>query len=205
MGSMESLESSKRNGLSTRLEMAKLCAFLGKDPWLLAPNAAFDFCSNPSVTVIITLYNYADYIEECLDSVCATIGDRLPNGFDVLVIDDCSTDQSASLVEAYIQKVDISICLVKKAFNTDLADARNTGLKLARAPFVFILDADNWIYPNCLSVLYEAIHTSGCAAIYGIINRFNSKTGESIGLVSFHEWDVRKVLPEYSRPNLPRL
>jgi glycosyltransferase involved in cell wall biosynthesis len=188
------INSAKRNIMGTRLEMAKLCAFLGKDPWVLDSNAAFDACSTSSVTVIITLYNYADYIEECLDSVCAIVGDRLPNGFDVLVIDDCSTDHSVSLVEAYIQRVDTPICLVKKAFNTGLADARNTGLQLARAPFVFILDADNWIYPNCLSVLYEAINTSGSAAVYGVINRFNSKTGKGAGLMSFYEWDVQELL-----------
>jgi glycosyltransferase involved in cell wall biosynthesis len=189
---MESIDSAKRNIMGTRLEMAKLCAFLGKDPWTIASNAAFDRLSTPSVTVIITLYNYADYIEECLDSVCAA--DPLPQGFDILVIDDCSTDDSASLVETYIQRVDTPISLVKKAFNTGLADARNTGLHLARAPFVFILDADNWIYSNCLSVLYEAIHRSGCAAVYGIINRFNSKTGEGSGLISFYEWDTRELL-----------
>jgi glycosyltransferase involved in cell wall biosynthesis len=189
---MESIESAKRNMIGTRLEMAKLCTFLGKDPWVLTPNTAFDACATPSVTVIITLYNYADYIEQCLDSVCAA--DQLPGGFDVLVIDDDSTDESASLVEAYLQKVETPICLVKKAFNTGLADARNTGLHLARAPFVFILDADNWIYPNCLSILYNAIHTSGSAGVYGIINRFNSKTGEGIGLVSFYEWDVRELI-----------
>jgi glycosyltransferase involved in cell wall biosynthesis len=191
---MESIDSAKRTMLGTRLEMAKLCAFLGKDPWVLAANSAFETCIAPSVTVIITLYNYADYIQECLNSVCASLSDRLPGGFDVLIIDDGSTDHSARLVEDYLAWSNIPLCLVKKAFNTGLADARNTGLQLARAPFVFILDADNWIYPNCLEISYEAIQASGCAAVYGIINRFNSKTGEGIGILSFHEWDVRELL-----------
>jgi glycosyltransferase involved in cell wall biosynthesis len=191
---MESSESAKRNIMGTRLEMAKLCAFLGKDPWVMSENRAFEACTAPSVTVIITLYNYADYIKQCLDSVCATLADQLPGGFDVLIIDDCSTDESASLVEAYLNTAETPLCLVKKAFNTGLADARNTGLNLARAPFVFILDADNWIYPNCLPVLYEAINRSGVAGVYGIINRFNSKTGKGAGLVSFYEWDVRELI-----------
>jgi len=191
---MESTESAKRNMMGTRLEMAKLCAFLGKDPWVMSASPAFDHCTTPSVTVVITLYNYADYIKQCLDSVCATLADSLPGGFDVLVIDDCSTDESASLVEAYLNNVETPICLVKKAFNTGLADARNTGLKLARAPFVFILDADNWIYPNCLPILYEAINQSGVAGVYGIINRFNSKTDKGSGLISFYEWDVRELI-----------
>lgn len=188
------IESAKRNVMGTRLEMAKLCAFLGKDPWVLTTNTAFDACTTPSITVIITLYNYADYIKQCLDSVCATPTNLLPDGFDVLVVDDCSTDESANLVEAYLNQVETPICLVRKAFNTGLADARNTGLQLARAPFVFILDADNWIYPNCLPILYEAINASGSAGVYGIINRFNSKTGKGSGLISFYEWDVRELI-----------
>jgi glycosyltransferase involved in cell wall biosynthesis len=188
---MESIDTAKRNIMGTRLEMAKLCAFLGKEPWTSTANAAYESCT-PSVTVIITLYNYADYIQECLDSVCAT--EPLPHGLDILIIDDNSTDDSAAIVETYLQTATTPIRLIKKAFNTGLADARNTGLHLARAPFVFILDADNWIYPNCLPVLYSAIHTSGCAAVYGIINRFNSKTGAGAGLISFYEWDVRELV-----------
>jgi glycosyltransferase involved in cell wall biosynthesis len=189
---MESPDSAKRNMMATRLEMAKLCDFLGKEPFTRTNNAAFDACAYPSVTVIITLYNYGDYIEQCLDSLCAA--EHPPDGFDVLVVDDCSTDESTSLVEAYLDKVETPICLIKKAFNTGLADARNTGLNLARAPFVFILDADNWIYPNCLTTLYNAICTSGCAGVYGMINRFNSKTGEGMGLISFYEWDIKELV-----------
>ncbi|MBW4535536.1 MAG: glycosyltransferase [Pleurocapsa minor HA4230-MV1] len=191
---MESINSAKRQIMGTRLEMSKLCSFLGKEPWVLSANAAYNECSAPSVTVIVTLYNYSEYIQECLDSVCATVKDRLPGGFDVLVIDDCSTDKSASLVEEYIHQVDTPICLVKKVYNTGLADARNCGLNIARAPFVFILDADNWIYPNCLEVLYQGINESGCAAVYGIINCFSNKTGEGVGLNSFYEWDVCELL-----------
>jgi cellulose synthase/poly-beta-1,6-N-acetylglucosamine synthase-like glycosyltransferase len=186
---MESINTAKRNILGTRLEMSKLCTFLGKDPWTGSANAAYESC-HPSVTVIITLYNYADYIQQCLDSVCASQS----IDFDILVIDDCSTDDSAAIVQDYLQTTETPIRLIQKAFNTGLADARNTGLHLARAPFVFILDADNWIYPNCLTTLHSAIQTAGCAAVYGIINRFNSKTGEGAGLVSFYEWDVLELV-----------
>jgi glycosyltransferase involved in cell wall biosynthesis len=191
---MESINSAKRTNMGIRLEMSKLCSFLGKEPWVFSSNSAYKNCSTPSVTVIVTLYNYSEYIQQCLDSVCATIGSSLPGGFDVVVIDDGSTDKSATLVEDYMQKIDTPICLVKKLYNTGLADARNCGLKMARAPLVFILDADNWIYPNCLDVLYEAINESEFAAVYGIINCFNNQTGEAAGLISAGEWDAGELL-----------
>jgi glycosyltransferase involved in cell wall biosynthesis len=157
-------------------------------------NEAYDNCREPTITVIITLFNYAEYIQECLDSVAKSSIQGLPQGFDVIVIDDGSSDNSVDLVEQYIRYSPVPICLVKKFFNTGLADARNLGLRLARSPFVFILDADNWIYSNCLSVLYDSIVQSGCAATYGIINCFDNDTRQGIGLMSFYEWDVRELV-----------
>lgn len=189
----EHLDSARRIMTMSRLEMEKLCSFLGRDPWEKVTNAAYDSSFDTSVTVVITLFNYSEYICECLDSVCAAKAD-MPGGFEVLVIDDCSTDSSANIVEQYIHNTNVPICLVKKIFNTGLADARNVGLRLARSPYIFILDADNWIYPNCLSKLYDAIYESKYASTYGIINKFAHQTGEGRGLISSYEWDVRELL-----------
>lgn len=194
MSQKEGLEVSKRNLIITRLELSKFSQHLGNDPWSILPNEAYNRISEPSVTVIITLFNYAEYIQECLDSVTRSLTEGLPGGVDVLVIDDGSVDSSANLVEQYIQSSPFPICLVRKFFNTGLADARNLGLRLSRSSFVFILDADNWIYPNCLSTLYKSIIQSGCAAVYGIISCFDNSTRRGVGLMSFYAWDVRELV-----------
>lgn len=186
---------STRSAILNRLEMAKLCRILGKDPWVIEANDAYRGARQPCVSVIITLFNYSEYIEECLDSVCASKTDELPSEFEILIVDDCSTDRSAFIAEKYLHNhPQIPIALVKKQFNTGLADARNVGLHVARAPYAFILDADNWIYPNCLSVLYRAIHESNYAAVYGTINKFDNLTREGAGLVSCYEWDARELI-----------
>ncbi|MBD2257547.1 glycosyltransferase family 2 protein [Pseudanabaena sp. FACHB-2040] len=191
---MQSIELA-RIAVMNRVELSKLSESLGKNPWQVASNSAYEAQTAPTVTVIVTLFNYANYITGCLDSVCAAITENLPGGLEILVIDDCSSDNSIQVTEDYLnQRSDVPIALVKKLFNTGLADARNLGLKLARAPYVFILDADNWIYPNCLSVLYGAIAESDYTAAYGIINRFDSETGEGIGLLSFYEWSIPDLL-----------
>jgi glycosyltransferase involved in cell wall biosynthesis len=179
---------SKRN----RLELAHLCQILGKNPWTCHANSAYHSLNEPSVTVLITLFNYSQYIVECLDSVCASIG--LEQKLEVLVIDDCSTDNSAYIVEQYIHEQVTPICLVKKLFNTGLSDPRNVGLQLARAPYVFVLDADNWIYPNCLLTHYENIKQNDCAAVYGIISKFNHDNGEGLGLLSWYDWNIKQLL-----------
>jgi len=131
-----------------------------------------------------------------MDSVSKSHLYDLPENIEVLIIDDCSTDSSASIVEEYLKEANIPISLIKKYFNTGLANVRNIGLKLARSPYVFILDADNWIFPNCLSVLYREIKLSNCAATYGKIRRFDNQTNKDIDTVSSKEWDVSNLVKD---------
>lgn len=194
---MESLLATRRSMLLTALEMAKLSEHFGKAPWTLSTNVAYDLSSQTSLTVVITLSNGADTIQRCFNSIDAAVTENIPDGFDVLIIDDCSTDDSVALAEAYLRRSSIPVALVKKLFNTGLADTRNIGLKLARAPFVFILDATHWIYPNCLSQHYDAITTSGAAAVYGMVNRCDRQTGEGVGLRSCYDWNVQELLTSH--------
>ncbi|BAZ68732.1 MAG: glycosyltransferase family 2 protein [Pelatocladus maniniholoensis HA4357-MV3] len=180
----------------SRLKAANLCEKMGSSPWNLKSNSAYDRCNKPCISVIITLYNYSEYIYECLESVAKTDLANIPGGIEVLVINDSSTDNSANLVAEYLQQSQIPICLVSKWFNTGLADARNVGLRLSRSPYVFILDADNWIYPNCLPVLYETIKSSRCAAVYGEIQRFDNQTRQEINRISCYDWDVHKLVKQ---------
>ncbi|MCP6763202.1 MAG: glycosyltransferase family 2 protein [Fischerella sp. CENA71] len=180
----------------SRLKAAKLCENMGNYPWNLKSNSAYDRCEKPSISVIITLYNYSEYIYECLESIAKTDLANIPGGIEVLVIDDCSTDNSANLVAEYLQQSQLPICLVSKWFNTGLADARNVGLRLSRSPYIFILDADNWIYPNCLSILYETIKSSRHAAVYGEIQRFDHQTRQEMNRISCYDWDVHKLVKQ---------
>ncbi|HCF29421.1 MAG TPA: glycosyl transferase family 2 [Cyanobacteria bacterium UBA11049] len=185
----------KRALVIERLQAAKLCEVMGKEPWSLIPNSAYNQCGNPCISVIVTLFNYSEYIYECLDSISNSEFSDLPGQIEVLVVDDCSTDRSASMVEEYMNKSTLPICLIKKSFNTGLADARNVGLKVARSPYVFILDADNWIHPNCLSILYHTINSSIYAGVYSSIRRVNHQTREELaGLISCDEWNVQKLV-----------
>src|SRR5579871_6180901 len=116
--------------------------------WEIIANDASRQCVTPSVSVIISLYNFARYIGDCLDSVLASRAENLPGGFEVIVVDDSSTDDSAKMVETFLAENSLPLRLVKKNVNTGVADTRNIGLLLARAPFIFMLDADNKIRPN---------------------------------------------------------
>jgi glycosyltransferase involved in cell wall biosynthesis len=157
-------------------------------------NEAIKSCPEPALTVLISLYNYSAYIEGCLESVCASRTDGLPGGFEVVVVDDGSTDASVKVVERYMATHELPLCLVKKPLNTGLADTRNVGLKTARSRFIFILDADNEIRPECLQAHYQAIATSDCAMVYGLINQFDQNTRKSLRTVGEVEWDVGELV-----------
>lgn len=185
---------SRREAVIRRIELAQQCELLGMPPWQVLTNKIYAEKNNqPAVTVIITLYNYAQHIIQCLQSVAETHVTELPGGLEIVVIDDASTDTSAKLVEKFMGETELPVRLVRKTFNTGLADARNIGLKLADAPYVFTLDADNWIYPNCLEVLYKEIVRTGSASVYGIVNRFDEDSA-GIGLMSYYAWDVKNLV-----------
>jgi glycosyltransferase involved in cell wall biosynthesis len=157
-------------------------------------NAAFAACPSPAVSVVVTLYNYAAYIGGCLDSVRASRTDGLAGGFEVVIVDDKSKDDSVAVVEKYVAASPLPIRLVKKNTNTGLADSRNIGLVQARAPFVFTLDADNEIRPDCLREHCAALAGTDFAAAYGIINRFDHATRGNAGTMSDIEWSVARLV-----------
>ncbi len=184
----------RREAILARLAESERRLAAGDPAWTLAPNDAWRACPAPAVSVVITVFNYARYLADCLRSACGSRTNGLPGGFEVVVVDDASTDCSAALVEAYARASEVPMLLVRKTLNTGLADARNAGIELARAPYVFILDADNWIYPNCLGALRRAILEAKTAAVYGIISQAADVTGERLGLISFFEWNVRDLV-----------
>ena len=174
-----------------RLNASVTCLERGIQPWEIIQTSSNVITEvTPCITVIITLFNYANYITECLDSVIQAQVSKLPAPIEILVIDDCSTDRSVEVVTEYLSRSPYSIRLVEKAINTGLADARNLGLKLALAPYVFILDADNKIEPGCLIELYQTLKPSDDISAYSTIHKFDHDTGASAGCLSHLPWQV---------------
>lgn len=193
--SMDSIDEKRLLAIS-RFQAAKIFEEMGHTSWQSVSNSYHELCDRPCISVIIPLYNYSQYIHQCLESVASSIFENIAVNIEILVIDDCSTDNSVKIVEEYLEQSNLSICLVKKYLNTGLAHVRNIGLKLARAPYAFMLDADNWIEPNCLSILYQQIKLGGCASTYGKIKIFNHETQQYIDIFSDKEWNVDDLIQD---------
>jgi glycosyltransferase involved in cell wall biosynthesis len=181
-----------RTAVRLRLEAGRRARARGRQDWTETANAAYRQSESPAITVVVTLRNYADVVEQCLASVVAA--DEITGGVEIVVVDDASTDRSAATVEQFAQTAGVPVLVMRKHTNTGPADARNIGLARARGAYVFTLDADNWIYPSALVRLHAAMNQGSHAAAYGMLRTFDGETGESTGLLSTYAWDPRELV-----------
>lgn len=106
------------------------------------------------VSIIVPVYNVAVYVTECMESLRAqTLQD-----FEVIWVDDRGQDNSAQIITDYIaaHQLRASWRVVQMPENGKPAKARNLGLTFATGEYVLFIDADDWIEPTMLDILYTA-------------------------------------------------
>lgn len=101
----------------------------------------------PLVSIIIPTYNVEAYVEEMLDSVLA----QTFKNFEIICLDDGSTDKTPDIVEAYCRK-DPRIRLIQND-NHHQAYERNRGIEMAEGKYIYYMDSDDILAPNCLSTI----------------------------------------------------
>lgn len=103
------------------------------------------------VSIIIPIYNVAAYIIRCLQSVAA----QTYYDIECILIDDCGTDNSIQLTKQYINQYSgaIHFSIVQHLQNMGLSAARNTGLKKATGEYIYFMDSDDAITPDCIEIL----------------------------------------------------
>lgn len=107
-------------------------------------------------SVVIPVYNVADYLCQCIDSVLANDY----KDFEIVLVDDGATDGVCpGLCDRYEQQHPDQIRVIHQQ-NQGLGGARNTGLKAARGEYVFFVDSDDYISPESLRILSDAVDAS---------------------------------------------
>lgn len=99
------------------------------------------------ISVIVPVYNVETYLEECLDS----IQNQTYTDFEVLLVNDGSTDRSKAICERYC-KENRRFHLLNQE-NQGLSAARNTGVAVSRGEFIVFVDSDDMILANYLETL----------------------------------------------------
>lgn len=105
----------------------------------------------PDVSIVIPVYNAEKYIVECLESV---VKQTLRN-IEVICVYDASTDASREIIKRYCREYPF-IKMIDNQCNEGLASARNCGMGVASARYLYFLDADDAIIPEAMEKLIEA-------------------------------------------------
>ncbi len=110
----------------------------------------------PTVSIIVPAYNKQEFIYDTLES-CRN---QTYSDFEVIIIDDCSTDNTISKIKEFTTRNDtLEIKLFKNEENKGVSYSRNYGILEAAGKYVLFLDADDILHPDALSLLYEAVLT----------------------------------------------
>ncbi len=141
------------------------------------------------VSVIITLYNYAGMIQETLDCLLS----QSLECFDLVIAEDCSTDDSLAVAEQWLSRYASHfnrVKLVHHLSNQGLGIARNTAFRHTETPFVFVLDADNLLYPKALEKLLKGLKNTNAAFAFCYLEHF----GDVSKLGGLQVWDPETLI-----------
>lgn len=140
----------------------------------------------PEVSVVVTLYNYADVVTEALDSIAGSADVTS----EIVVVDDHSTDTSRDVVRAFMRRrPDVPVLLLGRENNCGLPQARNHGIARARAAKVMIMDADNAVYPLCLRRLADTLDADPATSFaYCTLEAFGVDPGLRSELAWYVPW-----------------
>tara|TARA_Y100000361_G_C11151336_1_gene341270 strand:+ start:192 stop:785 length:594 start_codon:yes stop_codon:yes gene_type:complete len=100
------------------------------------------------VSVIVTNYNYEKWLRRCIRSLL----NQNFSDYEIIIVDDCSTDNSKSILLDYIDYNNIKIIFNKT--NLGVGGSSNAGAKLARGKYMVRVDADDYVHQDFLNCLW---------------------------------------------------
>lgn len=129
--------------------------------------------SNIKVSIIIPVYNVAPYIQACMQSV----KQQSYRNIEVIFVDDCGADNSISIIADFISINNLSDWqILHHDHNRGLSAARNTGLDAATGDYVYFLDSDDYITPDCIERLVAPLAAQQVDVVIGSYNLIENET-----------------------------
>lgn len=125
----------------------------------------------PKVSVITTLYNYRAYIGDCLKSFCK----QDFKDSEIIIVDDASTDNPYSIIQKYMDDCD-NIKYIKLNKNMGYSHAKNVGIKASNSEILVMLDADDMLTKNGISIRYKKIQ-EGYDFVHGPVIDLKKRKG----------------------------
>ncbi|PTS95917.1 glycosyltransferase family 2 protein [Pedobacter sp. HMWF019] len=117
----------------------------------------------PLVSIIIPNYNHSEFLVQRIESVLA----QTFQDFEVIIMDDCSTDNSRSIIEQYRSHSKVTQVIFNEINSGSTFKQWSKGLSSARGKYIWFAESDDWCEPNFLAYLLEGFEKdSECAISY---------------------------------------
>lgn len=129
------------------------------------------------ISIIIPIFNVEPYILECLESVAnQTVHDSI----ECILVDDCGTDNSVDIAEHFLSSYEgsINFSLIHHQRNGGLSAARNTGVRASNGHYLYFLDSDDTIKPNCLELLINMAEKYSADLVIGSYDTGDSRMNQ---------------------------
>lgn len=133
--------------------------------------------SSPFFSVLMPVYNSQKFLRRAVDSVLH----QSFQDFELIIVDDCSTDGSADILQEY-QQQDKRVVIAKTKANLGVANARNEGMKLVQGRFLTFVDSDDYIEPDLFLNVKEKIDSTGAQLVkYSVVEQYYDAQQNLIG------------------------
>ena len=149
---------------------------------------------NPYISIIMPVYKSESYLKMSIESILyQTFTD-----FELLLVDDCSPDNSGAICDEYAEK-DNRIKVLHLEKNSGAGNARNEAMKVVTGKYLCFIDADDYVDDNMLQKLAEAVADYPAkAVIFGLVEEYLTKEGEPLSshAVCYYESKTLKTQQE---------
>ena len=143
------------------------------------------------LSIIVSVYNKKDYLNKCLSSL---IEDDIGFQYEVILVDDGSTDGSGDICDEYAAKY--PVISVIHTLNHGVSSARNTGINNARGKWVTLVDADDYLEDNAINIMATILENHGNKNDIIYFDGFGDKNGKLIKNECYMEEGI-----DYSQPD----
>jgi glycosyltransferase involved in cell wall biosynthesis len=146
--------------------------------------------NSPLITVYITNHNYGKYIDQAINSIL----EQSFQNFEIIIIDDGSTDNSKSIIQQYENKSNIKVIYQN---NKGLTISNNIAIKLAQGEFIIRLDADDYFTKDALKLMVREFENENLGMVFGDWYLVD-ENGDILGVEQRHNFQKEVTL--YDQP-----
>lgn len=131
------------------------------------------------ISIILPVYNVQDYLKKCIESII----NQTYQNFELLIINDGSTDQSLNICQSF---KDERITIISQV-NSGLSSARNTGIRYAKGDYICFVDSDDYVSTRYLETMVNALKNTGSLMCF---SRFSKTTDDNCEFSNKHKYFI---------------